>query len=557
MLFARWQLYLTQFINPDGWTLGEPGRTAVVAAMIVWDFGIFTAMRRTGQGYYRLRLPVDLALMAGWAASMPPGRPYNTAALLLLPLAIEAAALSNYLMLATVTVGGVALASLARMAGGLPPDPLDPAFFLAVFSLIGLGVYAIFQRTVEQEWDRFLDEQDASLSFARLQARNEVLLGAGGSAAEALHRAWFLLEAALGDRARERRWAFQASREELTAQTRERARYLVDVLQQFSAAQRRTRAAVADHLHLRARDVDAMAVLTSAQARSLVDQLARLQLTGEHAVDVAYADPLTGEVRAHVGPHALHVPGALGRELPFVPLSIVVASVSILSMASPTYSAVPVGPVLAVALGIGVVAGSAWWRLRRRPRVMALIVWATGMVAIPVAVWVTWHTSLRWVLPDGTLQVPALGAFTAALAITGGTWRFLARPVRWLSVPLVVIAYVRYASSNPIGQPRVRQIVFDLSIPLAVMLGMILYDRMTLGVGQQLFDRWVARLRASSAQAYTDAVAAEVAALRQEVADAAALVADVTDRQVRSAAGAALAESGALLQQLEAHQSPP
>lgn len=52
-------------------------------------------------------------------------------------------------------------------------------------------------------------------------------------------------------------------------------------------------------------------------------------------------------------------------------------------------------------------------------------------------------------------------------------------------------------------------------------------------------------------------MAAEVAALRQEVADAAALVADVTDRQVRSAAGAALAESGALLQQLEAHQSPP
>ena len=51
---------------------------------------------------------------------------------------------------------------------------------------------------------------------------------------QALHRAWFLLEAALGDRARERRWAFQASREELTAQTRERARYLVDVLQQLS-----------------------------------------------------------------------------------------------------------------------------------------------------------------------------------------------------------------------------------------------------------------------------------------------------------------------------------
>ncbi len=298
-----------------------------------------------------------------------------------------------------------------------------------------------------------------------------------------------------------------------------------------------------------------MAVLTSAQARSLVDQLARLQLTGAHTVDVEYADPLTGEVRAHVVPHALHVPGALGRELPFVPLSIVVASVSILSMASPTYSAVSAGPVVAVAVGIGAAAGAAWWRLRGRPRVMAPVVWATGMVAIPVAIWVTWHTSLRWVVPDGTLQVPALGAFTAALAITGGTWRFLARPVRWLSVPLVVIAYVRYASGNPLGQPPARQIVFDLCIPLAVMLGMILYDRMTLGVGQQLFERWVARLRASSAAAYADAVSAEVAALRQEVTDATTLVADVDDRQVRAAAGAALAESRALLQQLEAHQS--
>ncbi len=50
-------------------------------------------------------------------------------------------------------------------------------------------------------------------------------------------------------------------------------------------------------------------------------------------------------------------------------------------------------------------------------------------------------------------------------------------------------------------------------------------------------------------------MSAEVAALRQEVTDATTLVADVEDRQVRAAAGAALAESRALLQQLEAHQS--
>lgn len=412
-------------------------------------------------------------MLAGWvylsALSAPELIYRGLYCLLVIPLLVELVIARHPIAAIGVALSDGAVMVLARLAGGAPVFPVDLAVYLSLPLLCGFMGGRLYTSIAAEYTERRRLDDDALTDRATMQARNDMLLGACGSVAESLHRAWFQLEQ-IGDQVdRDRRLHWTESRRLLAAQSRGRGAYLVDALNAYAADQRSRTARVADQLHLSIGKDDGLILLTAAQSADLFDRLDALGLGGgRQEVRVEDANRLTGAATLQIGDVQISIAPTTSR-LGFGAVGFAIGSAVVLAEANPSTPSVPSWLVLTIAAGF--LAASAYVRRAvARPGGRLSVCVLLAVTPAVVMFFGTFLPGTRWLLPDGSMIYPGMGSTTAAgLLALGAMWPLLPRWQRWAASVAVIVLPALSVWAHPGGRVTL-DYVFGLLWTLSWML---------------------------------------------------------------------------------------
>jgi hypothetical protein len=525
----RAPVYFYNIVAPDGWVQGRPivlGGTLAAAgidAVIGWQ------LRRRGRSLLPVRLVLDLIYVCLAAIAVPPTWPYSGVLLILAPIMIELVAVHGLLLGSLFVIAANLDMYFARKLVAANPYTFELFFYGCWILAVGTAAFAVIELAGRQHQRRFLSERQAFRNLVVLQTRNEFLLGRGGAVTEAINRAWYQLQIRLGQVALAAREEFRRQQERLAAETRQQARYLADVLSEIAAAQRSDQPAVAEHLHLTAGREQRLQVLTPRQAAALIDQLAPLNLTGQHLVTVEASDQITGELQLRVGGHSLYVPPARGRRLALVPAAVIFGSGSLIALVDPIYADLPLAPVL-LAIVFTALLGLAAERKRQKNAHQGLgYLWLATLSPALLALFMTAVLPVHWKLADGRIIVPALVGLTASLYMFGIIWLELSWRTRSITILFCAAWLVIAIEMNPYGAPALWSILGNLAIPASVIFAVLSFDSRNRDLGLRLHDQWVTALHRRADEVRRRSVEEETRALQRQIEAATRLVQPTMD----------------------------
>lgn len=518
MLFiaVRLQLAVFNLVSDAGWTNDEPLRVGATLALAAIDVVTFTVIRRSGRALLPFRVPFDLTVAFAWSAMAAPDLPYTGVVYLLFPLVAEFVVTRRWWNSLAFCAAGIAAVLSGRAlahADFFVADVLSSFALMTVAGTVFVVSFAGVKRRLRARFDR---EHEAFEALVRLQAVNDLRIGAGGQAGEAMLRAWFLLSQVIGEAAARQRAALDARRTALAETTRQQARYLREVLLVYSAEQRRGRARVADHLHLEIGRDDGSVVLAPRQAAALTRQLDELDLSGQYTVRVDRSDRATGALTAYIGDRLIEVPPDYGGAFQFVPLAFFVAVGPFLSMSAPAYGAVPWWAAVVGALALLAVGRLSYRAERRWSTESGNLTSASAAVILAAGVWAA-QFSERWVISDGRRLLPALGPFTGAMLVMGTAWPRLTIRARFGWVSLLYAVFAGSALLNPHGLPTWRFLLGELVFPTTTLVTTIVFVTINQSVGRRLHEGWIMELTERTAVLYMESVDNELAGYRKEL----------------------------------------
>jgi hypothetical protein len=530
-LSLRLPLYFYNLVAPDGWGQGRPlvvGGTlgaACIDALLAWR------MRKRGRPLLWLRIPLDLVYVCLAAIAVPPTWPYSGVLLILVPTAIELIAVRG------VPIGGLFVSAagvdmyFARTWTAGKPYTFELIFYGTWVLVVGTVAFAVVELVGQQHQRRFLSERQAFKNFVSLQTRNELLLGRGGAVAEALNRTWYQMHMTVGRAASAASEEFRQQQERLSAETRSQARYLVDILTEFAAAQRRNRPTVSEHLHLRMEREERLQVLTPGQAAALAVQLSELNLTGQHAVRVVASDHITGELSLALGGHSLDIPPARGRRVVLVPAAVIFGSGSLLALSDPTYADLPIFPVLLAVVCTALMGLTAELRRRRGAKWGLHYLWLSTMTPALITILMTVFLPVHWRLANGRIIMPALVGLTASFYMIGIIWLELSWRIRLITIFACAAWLLAAVKLNPFGAPPLWSIIGNLAIPASVVFAVLSFEDKNHDLGLRLHDQWVAALQRRADEIRRRAVDYEIEGLQRQIDAATRMAKDASDGQ--------------------------
>lgn len=470
LLTLRGPVLAFNILSDVGWCQGRLVPTLATIAAMVTDVCVARYIRKTGRPLFAPRIAVDFLIVVLGAVAIPVHWPYSGVLWLLIPVTVDLAISLNVSAAGLfVTCAGATIYGI-RWVGGGDSYIGDLAFHVTwLLGVLAAAFWVISAAASRYRLDEVL-ERAAFTHLLRLDVRNQVLLGAGGTITEALNRAWYQLELSVGARASAGRHLFRSQQDDLARSTRESGIYLADVLQQAASAQRQDRARVAEHLHLSIDRIAGVQVLTARQSAALLTFVKSSGLQGLHAVQVVNKHLASGQISLRIGSEHISVPPALEREIDFTPIAVVLGAATVLELGNPVYANLEGAPVGLLA-GLTFVSGWLGIHLRRQDSKRAGTTLAICVLLPAVgSLLLAELGSTNWRILETRVLVPSLAGLSASLYIIAGAWRVFHPKTRAATCTVLGMSLAYGVVQNPFGPPSLAYIVGELCFPFSAIL---------------------------------------------------------------------------------------